>query len=370
MDKRFVGRWQSITERGTIDIFDEEPPRMKMSFSDSGCYNFYPNTCYFDGEMFCYEINDEENRRIYRMKYVDGRLCGEYTEFGRKTKAEYELADAVPHDEPERYDPPDNSSIIYVPDTGEKRIDVLRRFAAYDRNAHYDIRNEYILGGSLPPELEDYGYSDYIAGYDGDELAIRLLQFVTNKFRHNGRIGMAYGSRAQDMLAFLREKGAINCRGLAILLASLLRMNGFRARHITCMPYEEPFDDCHVVVDCELKSGRRIMFDPSWGVYLRDEDGGYVSLPDVRQAIIEDKKLTANPDANYNGEPFELSEWIDYMTKNCFRFERGTLAADGVDGFTENNRLIELIPAGYPVDGFTEAQREKIVYNDLEFWKM
>ena len=366
MDKRYVGRWMAMTERGVIDIFDEEPPRMKMSFSDSGYYNFLPNVCYFDGDTFCYEINDEINRRIYRVKYADGRLRGEYTQFGRTTKVEYELADAVPHDEPERYEPP----VIYVPGTTEKRIDVLRRYSGYDHDAHYDISNEYILGESLPSELEDYGYSDYISGYDGDELAIRLLLFVTKNFNHNGSIGMPPECGARNIIKFCRDKGAVNCRGLAILLASLLRMNGFRARHITCMPYEEPFNDCHVVVDCELKSGDRIMLDPSWGLYLCDETGRYVSLPDLRCAIIDGRKLVPNPEANYNGEPFEYGGWLEYMTKNCFRFNRNTTAADGVDGFNRTNRMVELIPAGYPVDGFTEAQRAKFVYNDLEFWAM
>lgn len=366
MDKRYVGRWQRVSGTEIIDIFDEEPPSMKLSFPENGYYNYPPNKCYFNAGRFCYEINDEYYRMVYSLIYEDGRLRGHYTQFGIETEIAFELCDSVPRDEPEYFKP----TKIAVPESEKIRSELLHSFAAYDRSAHYDIRNEYILGESLPPELEDYGYSEFISGYDGDELAIRLLLFVTKNFNHNGSIGMPPECSARNIIKFCRDKGAVNCRGLAILLASLLRMNGFRARHITCMPYEEPFNDCHVVVDCELKSGDRIMLDPTWGLYLCDETGGYVSLPDLRCAIIDGRKLVPNPEANYNGELFDYDGWLEYMTKNCFRFDRSTTAADGVDGFSRTNRMVELIPVGYPVDGFTEAHRERFMYNDLEFWKM
>ena len=66
------------------------------------------------------------------------------------------------------------------------------------------------------------------------------------------------------------------------MLVSLLRLNGVKAQHITCMPYEEPFEDCHVVVDCLLPTGKRIMLDPTWRLYLMDKNGEYISLPELR----------------------------------------------------------------------------------------
>ena len=80
---------------------------------------------------------------------------------------------------------------------------------------------------------------------------------------------------------------------LAILLASLLRLNGIKAQHITCMPYEDPFDDCHVVVDCLLPSGERIMLDPTSRLYYKDRYGKYISLPHLRELLIADEPTTA-----------------------------------------------------------------------------
>ncbi len=44
------------------------------------------------------------------------------------------------------------------------------------------------------------------------------------------------------------NEGITNCRGLSLILAQLIRAYNIKAFHITCMPYEEPFSDCHVIV--------------------------------------------------------------------------------------------------------------------------
>lgn len=100
MDKRYVGRWQRVSGTEIIDIFDEEPPRVKLSFPENGYYNYPPNKCYFNAGRFCYEINDEYYRMVYSLIYEDGRLRGHYTQFGIETEIAFELCDAIPRDEP------------------------------------------------------------------------------------------------------------------------------------------------------------------------------------------------------------------------------------------------------------------------------
>ena len=46
MDKRLIGKWYKKDMGETINIFDENPLRMKMSFTSSGYYNFEPNCVY------------------------------------------------------------------------------------------------------------------------------------------------------------------------------------------------------------------------------------------------------------------------------------------------------------------------------------
>ena len=54
-DARMVGKWYKAERGETINIFPEEPLRMKMSFSSSGHCNFTPNCVYADGDALCWE---------------------------------------------------------------------------------------------------------------------------------------------------------------------------------------------------------------------------------------------------------------------------------------------------------------------------
>lgn len=75
-----------------------------------------------------------------------------------------------------------------------------------------------------------------------DEIAFaRLLLFVTFWAMMVGS-GLGKNRTLEGQIHFCEEhNGKVNCRGLAILLASVLRIKGIKARHITCMPYDEPF---------------------------------------------------------------------------------------------------------------------------------
>ncbi len=132
-----------------------------------------------------------------------------------------------------------------------------------------------------------------------DSLAFKLLNFVCDHFGHNGTKGLGSGRTMTDLIEFCeKNEYKSNCRGLAILLASLLRLNGIKAQHITWMPYEDPFDDCHVVVDCMLPSGKRVMLDPTSRLYYKDKNGEYVSLPYLRELLIaESLYLKIKPQA-------------------------------------------------------------------------
>lgn len=369
MDNRLIGKWYKEDMGETINIFGEMPLRMKMSFSSSGYYNFEPNCVYEKDGYLCYEINDEYCRMVYHIQYVNGELEGFYTQYGKTTPIKYVKLDDTPEDAPYKYVPPE----IYVPNTDKTRIEILKQYAEYDRSKEYGCDNEFVLWGGIPQILKKYDYSKYIDGLDNtnDEIVFRLLDFVCDHFGHSGSGGLGSGRKITDLIAFCeKNENKSNCRGLAILLASLLRLNGIKAQHITCLPYEDPFEDCHVVVDCLLPSGKRVMLDPTWRLYLRDKNGEYVSLLHLRELLLADEPIFENPTAEYNGSGFAKEYYRNYMIKNTFRFARCTLNMDGVDGRTENSRYIELIPVDYPIENFSEKKKADFVYNDIEFWKM
>jgi transglutaminase-like putative cysteine protease len=369
MDKRLVGKWYKEELGETINIFDEEPLRMKMSFSSSGHYNFEPNCIYEKDGCYCFEINDEYYRMVYHLQFKDGEIIGFYTQHGKETPVKYGKVSDVPDDEPYQYIPTE----IYVPNTDKTRIEVLKQYAEYDRTRDYGCDSTFVLGGEVPDILEKYNYSGYINGLDAssDEIVFRLLDFICDHFRHDGTHGLGSGRTITDLIQFCEKNDyKSNCRGLAIMLASLLRLNNIKAQHITCMPFEDPFDDCHVVVDCLLPSGKRIMLDPTNRLYLKDGNGEYVSLQHLREMIAKDEPFFENETASYNGTGFDRDDNRTYMTKNAFRFARCTLNKDGIDGRTETSRYIELIPKDYPIEGFSEMRKKDFVYNDIEFWRI
>ncbi len=368
MDKRLIGQWYKTELGETVDIFDESPLRMKMSFSSSGHYHFEPNCVYEQDGWFCYEINDEVNRMVYRVRYEDGRLVGRYTRFGGEVPVVYERVSDTPCDDTYCFEPVE----MYVPGTKETRHAVLLRHATYlGTRADVPYSDEFVLGGEVPDTIRALGFEDYIRSIlpTDDRLAFRVMDFVCDHFGHNGYGGLSSGRRMADIVAFCdAHEGRTNCRGLAILLASLLRVCGLRARHITCMPYEDPFEDCHVVVDCELPSGARVMLDPTQRLYYRDTAGNYVSLPRLRRMLIAGDTLLPNPAASYNGGGFAAEENEAYMTKNTFRFSRGTYHADGADEGAR--RRVQLVPAGYDTAAFPQQVQETFVFSEEEFWKI
>lgn len=369
MDKSLVGKWYKEEMGETLNIFDEVPLRVKLSFTSSGYYNFEPNCVYEKDGYLCFELNDEKNRMVYHVKRDGDGLKGYYTQFGKEVEICYKRLSDKPEDAPYRYVPVQ----INVPQTGEKRIDLLRQYGTYDRSRGESYDTAYVLGGELPPILEKYGFSRYFKEIDlkGDGAVFRMLDFVCDHFGHNGTGGLGAGRKIEDIIDFCeKHDGKTNCRGLSILLASLLRLISVKARHITCMPYEDPFDDCHVVVDCLLPSGERVMLDPTWRLFLKDSEGGYVSIERLREILSAREPFYANEGAAYNGKPFDAEYYRDYMVKNTIRFSRGIFYENGSEEEDSASRRVELVPAKYPVGRFGDSEREKFVYDDIAFWRM
>ena len=263
------------------------------------------------------------------------------------------------------------NSRVSVPESEKSREELLREFSAYDRSKEEYYETTYHLGGSIPTILDKYNFSAYIKDLDAtsDEIVFNVLAFVCDHFGHDGGCNLTEKRNITGLIEFCESNdNKANCRGLAMLLASLLRLVGVKARHITCMPYEEPFSDCHVVVDCLLPSGKRIMLDPSWRLYLKDTVGEYVSLEHFRELLLSGEPFFANADASYNGGDFDISYYRNYMTKNMIRFSRGTVYKDGMDDYAV--RALVLVPANYPVKNFARLNQKDFVFDDRAFWRM
>jgi len=93
--------------------------------------------------------------------------------------------------------------------------------------------------------------------------------------------------------------------------------------------------------------------------YFMDENGGLLGIEEIRMYLIEGKSLVLNPEADYNGSPFDVDEYLNYLAKNLYRFSCSLESRFGnygmfhLTGVTRN--YIHLDPAGEPQDGLGVA---------------
>ena len=357
-----VGRWKSDVPYGVeMNLFDRED-RLELLLSFDGKTVWPPVSVWVDDGEIVWQINDAYNRGTCTIRPENGMLVGTYrqlqhTEF---PPVEFRKLSDTPA---ERSD----AAEFEVEKPSGTRLAILRDNAVYN-TGETSVETEYVLGGELPEELAAYHYAEYLDGKTGDDIAFACLDFICDHFHHKGDSGMPPW-KERGLADFLKWCGEhdhrTNCRGLSIMLGNLLRYNGIRAQHITCQPYEEPFNDCHVVVDCILPSGKRIMLDPTYRLYFRDADGAYVSLPGLRTILRNDGELIPNETASYTGgEGFVLADYREYMAKNTLRFSKDRVNADHRDEYER----MWLFPAGYPKERISDAENTIVLTDDKAFW--
>ena len=205
-------------------------------------------------------------------------------------------------------------------------------------------RGKTISAIKAPKILDQYNYSEYLLNVEPmtDMVVFKLLDFVCDHFGHDGNKKLGYGRRMTDIISLCeKQNGKTNCRGLSIILASLLRING-------------------------MPSGKRIMLDPTWRVYLRDQNGEYVSLEHFRKGLIEGQNFYENQEASYNGSHFDKKFYFEYMSKNMLRFSSNLYCADVKD--EAKLYEVELVPKNYPVSEFHD--KDRFVFNPRNFWNI
>jgi hypothetical protein len=215
--------------------------------------------------------------------------------------------------------------------------------------------------------IEEFGLDEITAGYEDVELMRVLLNWVSSNFPHHGNSGMPVNRDAMSIVEYVRENPrGINCRGLAILLAEVLRLYGIEAKHITVMAPEDAHP-VHVVTHAFSRELQQwIMLDPTFGVYLTDEDGNFMNLYTLRHAFAEGSILFANDDAGLG----RYSMWhVRKFTANyLFRFATGTHFGFGSEHRDADNLHIMLVPYGFsmPYD-FNALHIEMLLWRMIAF---
>lgn len=130
-----------------MNIFNESPLRIKMSFTSSGYYSFKPNCVYKKDGYFCFEINDEHYRMVYHVKVENDKRVGYYyTQFGKTTEVSY-----TPIDEPYKYVPTE----IFVTGTDKSRLSILKQHAEYEEVVNMVVKVNLSSEGIFPKYLKN-----------------------------------------------------------------------------------------------------------------------------------------------------------------------------------------------------------------------
>lgn len=195
---------------------------------------------------------------------------------------------------------------------------------------------------------------DSIAG-NGNEISkiLNLMYWVHSIVRHDGASENPSVQNARNIISVCKkEDRGVNCRMMSTVLNECYLAMGIKSRHITCMPEEENFEDCHVinmVYSTDLK--KWLWIDPTFAAYVMNENGEMLSIQEVRESLILNKTLVLNSDANWNNKIKQTKEYYleTYMAKNLFRMQCPTISEFNSETNETGKSVtyIELLPLNY-----------------------
>lgn len=205
---------------------------------------------------------------------------------------------------------------------------------------------------------------DSIAG-KGTELSqiFNLMHWVHNLVRHDGNSNNPTLKNAIDLIKVCKaENRGVNCRMLATILNDCYLAMGITSRHITCMPKETNFDDCHVINMVYSKDlNKWIWMDPTFDAYVMDDRGNLLGVQEVRERLIKALPLVLNADANWNRINLQTKEeYLEkYMAKNLYRLQTPLTSQYNTETSVSGKNItyIELLP----LDGLEQTPQLKEV---------
>ena len=208
---------------------------------------------------------------------------------------------------------------------------------------------------------------DSIAGEGKDtDRIIKLLHWTHQITTHQDTNYSAKSSNADSLLSkCINGSTGVNCRGLATILNELYLSIGITSRIVSCMPKKPDFEESHVINAVFAKSlNKWIWIDPSFNAYLRNTNGELLSIEEVRDYVINDMSIMLNQEANYNGLPMTVDQYIgEYMVKNIYRFASPLKSEYNYESII-NGKILEYVHLR-PQDEYKKAQifEEKIYDN-------
>jgi len=211
---------------------------------------------------------------------------------------------------------------------------------------------------------------DSIAG-NGDEMSkiLNLMYWLQNRVPHAGSSSNPSPRNALNILKVCKEENrGVNCRMLATVLNECYLSMGIKSRFVTCMPKDSVFNDCHVINSVySTDLGKWVWIDPSFAAYVKDENGNFLGIQEVRERLTSGRPLVLNEDANWNHKSKQTKEhYLDYyMAKNLYRLECSANSEFDTETQAEGKErvYVELLP----LDGLIQSPQKDVKGNYIHY---
>ena len=267
-------------------------------------------------------------------------------------------------------------------------VNELRLGSKYDQEQRQTFPDFFYQNANHPKlkEIREKYHLETIAGKGTDiERAKKLLKWFHNEVPHNDAPNIDSLNAINIIDSYRQNKQAHGCYPLSIAMNEVFLAMGFQSRTVICFSGRYPSPEGgHVINSVWIPSLKKwIYMDPQDNAYITDSQNNLLSIAEVRKALIDNKPLKLNKDANYHGKNDDIKDYLyTFMAKNMFRmicplnseFNSQTRTSGKVMHY------VELLPVGSKdpvVDGFETNVNPKsgvqvITYhtnNDLFFWK-
>lgn len=247
-----------------------------------------------------------------------------------------------------------------------KSIDILRHYSEYENiiaplsynylksnNKKYDgLRNYVKLNLDKKSELEkvhillNYTFNNLISGNDDYS---KLNDKCNSLFILNNTKTCRIKS---------------NCFMYCVVLTELLLCYGIKSRLIICRPFDfYKNTDCHCMVHSYIKELEKwIALDPANCASFRDENGIFLSIPEIRKKIIEDKKYDVFCSTYDNS--VMIKNYLPYYLFAFFPFKNNSFDSYSSGVSNHINVLLPLLLKKHtPI-----VSNTTIIFNDFSFW--
>lgn len=254
----------------------------------------------------------------------------------------------------------------------DEMVKLLREAGRYKADTA-DVEINYIPDIKRAEEIRDYFCLDtlYDAGASTWEKTLAIGRFVATNIPHDNQKEYPEYVNAIGLWEYTKTVApAFNCRLHSILTYELLTAAGIKARYITCLPYDRNDNDCHVVNEVWLpETGKWVMIDTDMKRYVTDRKGNMLSLAEIREHFINDKKVVVYH--GFDNPSSKISYYHAYMAKNTYWFccwgDLGFYQED-YKTFPESklrSRYYALVPEGFE----TFSGKEIITHDPEQFWR-